>query len=170
MVLLLRHTGLRISDTCTLAKSRIQNDRIVLYTQKTGGHVLLPIPRELDLALQALPLPRGCDCDRGYFFWNGRTSKRAALGIAERTLAAVFRKAKVPRAHAHRFRHTLATEILAKGGTITDVTDVLGIGDHVARKHSAKWSQARQERIFALMERVQSATFLLQTEKEAVIN
>ena len=135
-----------------------------LYTEDRRAG-LLPIPRELDLALQALPLPLGCDRDRGYFFWNGRTSKRAALGIVERTLAAVFRKAKVPRAHAHRFRHTLATEILAKGWTITDVADVLGIGESVARKHSAKWSQARQERINALLQAIHAGTSGVREEK-----
>jgi len=54
-------------------------------------------------------------------------------------LAPVFRRAKILGAHAHRFRHTLATDILARGGTMADVADVLGISEHAARKHYAKW-------------------------------
>jgi len=78
--------------------------------------------------------------------------------MAERTLAAVFNKSKVKDAHAHRFRHTLATEILARGGTMSDVADVLGISENVARKHYAKWSPARQERISGIMRRVFTGT------------
>ena len=66
-------------------------------------------------------------------------------------LAPVFRKAKIAGAHAHRFRHTLATDILARGGTMADVADVLGISEHIARRHYAKWSAARQERIATIM-------------------
>ena len=78
--------------------------------------------------------------------------------MGERTLAAVFNKSKVKDAHAHRFRHTLTTEILARGGTMSGVADVLGISENVARKHYAKWSPARQERISGIMRRVFTGT------------
>lgn len=71
-------------------------------------------------------------------------------------LAPVFRRARVADAHAHRFRHTLATDILARGDTMADVADVLGISEHIARKHYAKWSPARQQRISSIMSLVQS--------------
>ena len=40
MVLLLRYTGLRISDVATLARDRVRGDRIHLYTMKNGKPVL----------------------------------------------------------------------------------------------------------------------------------
>ena len=89
---------------------------------------------------------------------------------AGRALRLVFRLASVPGAHAHRFRHTLTTEILARGGTLQDVADILGISIKVAEKHYAKWSSARQERILGLMRAVQSGTVLAQREKAVVIN
>ena len=95
-----------------------------------------------------LPLPRdaeGQPRDAGYCFWNGVSSRRSAVGMAERTLAAVFSKSKVKDAHAHHFHHTLATEILARGGMMSDVANVLGISENVARKHYAKWSPAHQD-------------------------
>jgi two-component system response regulator PilR (NtrC family) len=64
---------------------------------------------------------------------------------------AVFAKAEIPGAQAHRFRHTLATDILARGGTMADVADVLGISEHIARRHYAKWPAARRERISSIM-------------------
>jgi len=82
----------------------------------------------------------------------------------------VARLSGVPNAHPHRFRHTLATEILARGGTLQDVADILGISVKVAEKHYAKWSQARQNRITALMEAFQVGTSGVREKKEAVIN
>ena len=41
-----------------------------------------------------------------------------------------------------------------KGGATADVADVLGISEHIARQHYAKWSAARQERISTIMRAV----------------
>ncbi|MGH9343576.1 MAG: tyrosine-type recombinase/integrase, partial [Terriglobia bacterium] len=51
MILLLRYTGLRISDVATLARDRVREDRIYLYTMKNGKPVFLPIPAVLQGAL-----------------------------------------------------------------------------------------------------------------------
>ena len=173
MVLLMRHTGLRISDVMMLARNRVRDGQVQLFTQKTGGFIWLPVPPELEVALANLPLPLAADGthrDTGHFFWNGLTTKRALMDDARRALRSVFRLASVPGAHAHRFRHTLTTEILARGGTLQDVADILGISIKVAEKHYAKWSSARQERILGLMRAVQSGTVLAQREKAVVIN
>ncbi len=156
LVLLMRHAGLRITDAALLSKNRVRDGKIMLWTQKTGGHVLLPVPSDLQKALDLLPIPRGDGRDRGYFFWNGKTGKRATTGIAERTMGAVFQKAGIKNAHSHRFRHTLATEILTRGGTEQDAADILGISANIVRKHYAKWTIQRQERIFRIMEQVQA--------------
>jgi site-specific recombinase XerD len=73
---------------------------------------------------------------------------------AERTLSAVFAKAEVQGAHAHRFRHTLATELLEQGWTYEDVADVLGNSAAIVKKHHAKWSRARQGRLTQMMQSV----------------
>lgn len=170
LLLLLRYTGLRITDAITLERDRIHGGRILLHTQKTGGTVFLAVPSELQKALDSLPAPRGAAGESRYYFWNGVTSTRALKGIAERTLAAVFRLAKVPGAHAHRFRHSLATEILARGGSEQDAADILGISAAIVRKHYAKWSQARQQRIDRLMEAVYPGTSAAHGEKAPIIN
>ena len=46
----------------------------------------------------------------------------------------------------------LATDLLARGATFEDVADILGNSPGVVRKHYAKWSQARQNRIDNLMQ------------------
>ena len=170
LILVLRYTGLRITDAITLERDRIHDSQLLLHTQKTGGLVFMPIPEELQKALDSLPCPRGTVGESRYFFWNGSMSKRAVKGTAERTLAAVFKASKVTGAHAHRFRHTLATDILVKGGTEQDVADILGISPAIVRKHYAKWSQARQRRITDLMRSVYSGTYKVRDQNVPVIN
>jgi hypothetical protein len=65
----------------------------------------------------------------------------------------------------------MATDILARGGTMADVADVLGVGEHIARKHCAKWSPARQQRISSVMSLVQSgqATAQASVGKETLL-
>jgi integrase len=157
MVLVLRHTALRISDVSTLRKDAVSWDqagstwRVFLRTQKTGEPVFLPIPHSLKLILDALPLPRNAAQDCPFYFWNGHTSRRAVVGIAERTLSAVFKKSGVKDAHAHRYRHTLATRLLEQGATFEQVADILGNSPAVVRKHYGKWSPGRQNNIDRLM-------------------
>src|ERR1039457_6338394 len=92
--------------------------RVLVRTQKTGEPVYLPIPEPLKIALDALPAPRNAAQDCPYYFWNGNSSRRAVVGIAERTLAAVFKKSGVKHAHAHRYRHTLATRLLVLASSV----------------------------------------------------
>jgi integrase/recombinase XerC len=161
IVLLLRFCALRISDIATLERSRIKDSSILLYTRKTGGMILLPIPPELDQALKTLPTPHGADPKTSrYFFINESGSPRTAVSVVERCLAAVFRLSGVKDAHAHRFRHTLATQILASGGTMRDVADILGITEDVAERHYAKWDANRQNRIVSVLRTVHSGTKL----------
>jgi len=157
MVLLLRHTALRISDVCTLRKDAVTWDaeskcwRIFLRTQKSGEPVYLPLPDRLKFALDVLPLPRNAAQDCPFYFWNGVTLQRAVVGIAERTLSAVFKKSGVKNAHAHRYRHTLATRLLGEGASYQEVADILGNTEAVVRKHYGKWSKQRQANIDRLM-------------------
>ena len=67
-------------------------------------------------------------------------------GNVDRSLAAVFKRSRRRGAHAHRFRHTLATELLGRGASFEDVADILGNSPEIVRKHYAKWSPARQAR------------------------
>jgi integrase len=72
----------------------------------------------------------------------------------DRALRTLFKEAKVSGEHAHRFRHTLATELLGRGASFEDVADILGNSPEIVRKHYGKWSSARQSRIDDLMSRV----------------
>ena len=153
-VLLLRYTALRISDVALLEKDRVRDGQINVRTMKTGDCVWLPVHPELQAALDLLPAPRGREA--GYFFWSGNGAKNSMVRAAERTLTAVFKASGVEHAHAHRFRHTLATELLEQGWTYEDVAEVLGNSAAIVKKHYAKWSKGRQRRITQMMESVLS--------------
>lgn len=56
----------------------------------------------------------------------------------DRALRALFKEAKVSGAHAHRFRHTLATELSGLGASFEDVADILGNSPEIVRKHHGK--------------------------------
>jgi site-specific recombinase XerD len=157
MILLLNNTALRVCDVATLERARVRDGRILVRTTKTGDTVYLQVWNDTQNALDSLPQPRGATVESPYYFWNSVTSKRAVVGIAERTMAAVFKKSGVVGAHAHRFRHTLATRLLGMGGTEQEVADILGNSPEIVRKHYAKWSQARQNRIDELMRAAQVA-------------
>lgn len=157
LALALRHTALRLSDALMLRRERIQDGEILIYTQKAGTPVWLPVHPELQRALELCPVPRGAAADCSYFFWNGEMGQRALLGIGERTLHRVFELSGVTQAHAHRFRHTLAIETLRYGGTIEDVARILGNSPMVAYKHYAAWCSRYQDRIREIMLMVQQA-------------
>jgi integrase len=157
MILTLRYSALRIGDVSMLARDRISRDggrwRIFLRTEKSGQPVFLPIPPDLKLALDSVPPPMS-NIDSRYFFWNGKGKPKTHKAHVDRCLRAVFKESGVQGAHAHRFRDTLATELLGRGASFEEVADVLGNSPEIVRKHYGKWSAARQSRIDDLMERV----------------
>ena len=161
IVLSLRYTALRIGDVSLLAKDRISRDgdrwRIFLRTEKSGQPVFLPIPPELKAALDCVPAPMR-NTESRYFFWNNLGKEKTHKAHIDRCLRAVFRVSGVKGAHAHRFRHTLATELLGRGASFEEVADILGNSPEIVRKHYGKWSMARQSRIDDLMQRVYAGT------------
>lgn len=158
IILVLRYTALRIGDVAVLRRDRItmENGRWVIFVRATKNNkpVFLPIPRELKEALDDVPIPREAASGCPYYFWSGNSKVRSISGMVGECVSAVFKRSGVKKAHAHRFRHTLATELLAAGATFEEVADVLGDSVEVIKKHYAKWSPARQARVTDLMSRV----------------
>jgi integrase/recombinase XerD len=143
MILLLRYSGLRISDAAVLERSRVSSDKLFLYTQKTGTPVWVPLPPTTVDALHASPSDHP-----KYFFWNGRCQRKSAVKIWERTFERVFEKAHIPKGTIHRFRDTFAVELLVKGVPIEQVSVLLGHSSlKVTEKHYAPWVKARQDQL-----------------------
>jgi site-specific recombinase XerD len=154
MVLTLRHTALRISDVALLERDRVRNGEIFLRTAKNGKPVKLPMHPDLQAALDMVPAPRAATGDCKYFFWSGNGTTRAMIRDATRTVSAVYAASGVQGACSHRFRHTMATEILELGGTFEEAADILGDSVKIVEMHYAKWSRLRQARITDLLARL----------------
>lgn len=141
-VLVLRWSGLRISDVADLTWDRLDGRRLRLYTQKTGTLVSVPLP---DVAITALHVIQTGGL---YVFRTGKGKVRSAVSSWERTLAKLFTLAQVDGGHAHRFRDTFAVELLLKGVDLVDVSILLGHASvKVTEKHYSAWVATRQRRM-----------------------
>jgi len=67
------------------------------------------------------------------------------------------KKAGVEQAHSHKFRHTFASELLAKGATIEDVAIILDGGPRIVARHYSRWVPERQSRQDELLREVHGA-------------
>jgi integrase len=148
LVQLLRFSGLRIRDAVTLRRDHVVDGKLLLYTAKTGVPVYCPLPDIVFEALSTLP-------GREYFFWSGVGKPKSCVGDWQRSLKKLFRLAGVPEGHAHRFRHTFATDLLLAGVPLDRVATLLGhANSRITERHYAPWIRARQEQLEADVRRV----------------
>jgi integrase len=149
LVLLLRYSGLRISDGAMLSRDRIREGKLLLYTAKTGTPVYCPLPEVVVNALDAVLRPGSM-----HYFWSGESKPKSVVGDWQRSLAKLFKLAGVPAAYAHRFRDTFAVESLLAGIPIEQVSALLGHQSlRVTERHYAPWVRARQEQLEASVRR-----------------
>jgi len=145
MTLLLRYSGLRIRDAATLRRERIRDGKLLLYMQKTGVPVFVPLPPYVVAALDQTP-----NVHPGYFFWSGNGLPKTTVADWQRSLRKLFEIAKVSGAHAHRFRDMFAVELLLAGVPIDQVSVLLGHSwVKITEKSHAPWVKARQEQLEA---------------------
>ena len=136
-----------IGDVFMLRRNQVHDGMIEIRRTKTGKPVLLPVPDDLQAALDLIPLPKGAKPHCEWYFYNGYRDVDNAIKRCWRTMNSVFQASGVKGAKTHRFRHTLATRMLEQGATYEDVAAVLGNSSRIVEKHYAKWSRDRQERI-----------------------
>jgi integrase/recombinase XerD len=144
LVLLLRHSGLRIRDAVTLSQDRISRDKLFLYTGKSGTPVWCPLPPSVLAALNAIP------AKGNHFFWTGNSKPKSAVGNWQRALKRVFNLAEVPTGHSHRFRHSLVVSLLQAGVPLERIAALLGHRSvKVTEKYYSAWSRSRQDQLEA---------------------
>lgn len=168
MILLLRHTALRIGDVALMERERIQDGKVKVRTEKNGRDVCLPLPSHVRRAIDDLPSPAAAGRESKYLFWSGNGSRETMKRSADRTLRKVFKKAGLEGAHAHRFRHTLVVELLLEGASLQEISEIIASSPDMIRKHYAPWVSKRQDRIESLMQSVQFGTIPAQTQREFV--
>jgi len=150
---LLKWTGFRGSDAVALTWAEVDFDmrEIVRVTQKRGKRVIIPIQTELLFALEA-ERDRGKPQPWERVLLNPETGKPfTRMRLYERMLA-LGRRAGVAGANPHRFRDSLAVEMLVRGATPYDVAKVLGDTIDTVEKHYAPFVPELRERVRRIME------------------
>jgi integrase/recombinase XerD len=162
LVLLLRYTGLRISDAISCPTERLKDGKIWLYTHKTGQHVYCPLPGFVVKELESTP-----KLSDQYWFWNGSGSLETTRKKWSESLATLFAEAKVDDGHAHRFRDTFATELLLSGTPIESVSAFLGHASiRVTERYYSPWVRARQDQAEAEVQRSWSRDLVVRMEQQ----
>jgi integrase/recombinase XerD len=149
LVLLMRYSGMRVSDAVTLTTERLDGKKLFLYTQKTGTPVYTVLPDSVLEALEATPRVTTKN-----FFWSGHCKRESIAGLWEKRLKKLFESAKVSKgqgnAVSHRFRDTFAVELLLAGVPIERVSILLGHQSvRITEKHYNPWVRSRQEQLEA---------------------
>lgn len=149
-VLFLRYSALRIGDAASCPVDRLVGDKLFLYTQKTRVPVYSKLPPFVVDALNACPRR-----SERYWFWTGVGSKETLAGNWRRTFRRLCEIAGVRGGHPHRFRDTLAVELLMEGVPMERVSILLGHSSvKITERHYAPWVQARQTQLEADLGRV----------------
>jgi hypothetical protein len=120
LLLLMRWTGLRISDATMAARWRLQGDRYVLKMIKGGAPLTVILPPHVVAALNALPARD--DIDPRYFFWSGKSKNKSLTSTWQKKFARLNdflslvdydeENPQPIRFHSHQCRDTFAVEHL----------------------------------------------------------
>jgi hypothetical protein len=89
--------------------------------------------------------------------WRACAHRKSATGGWQRALSSLFELAELKnsddtprRVHPHLFRHTFATDLLAKGVSLQNVATLLGHSTtRTTEKHYSHWIQERADRLEA---------------------
>jgi integrase len=151
--LLLRWTGLRGSDAVSLTWREVHFDskEIERVTRKRGKKVVLPIQTELFFALET-EHERRKPCPTDIVLLNPLTSRPLTRPRLYERMLALGKRAKVPGAHPHRFRDTLAVDMLMRGASPYDVAKMLGDGIDTVERHYTPFVRELRERVRSLLE------------------
>ena len=151
--LLLRWTGFRGSDAVAVTWDEVHLDQkeIERITQKRRKRVLVPIQVELLFALEAECKnrnPRASD----RVLLNPSTGKPLTRPRLYHRMLALGKRSGVQNAHPHRFRDTLAVDMLLRGATAYDVGKILGDSIDTIERHYTPFVKELRDRVRVLLD------------------
>lgn len=151
--LMLRWTGLRGGDAVKLTWAEVHFDRkeIERLTQKRRKKVILPLHTELLFALDVEYQTRTPKPGDPVLLNPATTTPMKRPRLYQRMLA-LGKRAGVPNAHPHRFRDTLAVDMLTRGASPYDVAKMLGDSIDTIEKHYTPFVKELRERVRNILE------------------
>lgn len=149
-ILVLRSSGLRISDVTRLSVDSLKGNRLSLHQAKTGEHISILLDKSVADSLRSVV---GLNKNKSYFFWTGESKLQAAVSNWRKRIADVFEKAGIVNGHTHRFRDTFSVALLEKGATIENVSRLLGhTSIKITERHYSPWVKSRQDALDAALD------------------
>jgi site-specific recombinase XerD len=150
-ILLLRYTGLRISDASLFTEDRLVGNTLGVYQLKSGEWVRVPVPAWLVQMLGRVEVRRG-----GHLFCWGSSRLGTITDLWRRRIKLALAHARV-RGTPHRFRHTFAIDLLSNGVDLKNVSMLLGHSSiTTTEKHYGAWVKSRQDALTHDIERLYS--------------
>lgn len=128
IVLLLAHTGMRVSELCNLKTEDVDLDSSIIRIRSGKGDKdrIVLIPAEVSEELRPYYLERLTDRKCPYFLRSRRGSRFDTSTVERRIRQIASQAGIVRRITPHVLRHTFATTILRNGGDIRFIQQLLG--------------------------------------------
>ena len=143
LILLMRYSGLAISDAVTLRRESVAGNELTLRRAKSGELVTVELPRAVVRAMVSIRAP-----SPDYFWWSGRGKPVTSAKYWRARLHIIADRAGVAGFRPHRLRDTFAVTLLAQGVSIEDVSTLLGHSSiRTTEQYYAPWDRRRRERL-----------------------
>ena len=129
-------TGMRRSEILTLRWDQIRNGFIYLEKTKTKNKREIPINEELEKVFKEIRREQGLT-SKCVFTYHSKTIRRV-----ERAFKAALDRAKIEDFKFHDLRHTFASHVIMRGGSLKDVQELLG---HKTMAMTLRYAHLSQE-------------------------
>jgi site-specific recombinase XerD len=106
------------------------------------------VPPQLASLLKKIPQTAGY-----FFLWGESTHVHSVSNLWRRRIKAMCKAVGIMPDHPHRFRHSLAADLLMKGASVEDVAAILGNSPAIVIKHYSQWIRGRQDRLDSFLEK-----------------
>jgi site-specific recombinase XerD len=128
-ILLMRYSGMAISDAALFQKRELVGDEVRYKRKKrmrNAKSLLVVVPLPTSLIERFARLESAGLYDGKYYFCQGSTNLTSATDVWQERLSQIFDHAGIKDGTSHRFRHTFAMDLLEKDERIERVSKFLG--------------------------------------------
>ena len=148
MLMLLARLGLRLIEIARLQLNDLDwRAGDLLVRGKARRDDRLPIPADVGQALAEYLALRGRHDSRSVFLTLRAPTRPIRADLVGDVVQRHCRQARVPHVGPHRLRHTLATQMLAAGAALSDISQVLRHSDLATTAIYAKVDLGRLRRV-----------------------
>lgn len=124
IVYFLLSTGCRVSELCSVNRRDVDFQNLKLTVTGKGNKTRVVYIDNVTAMMLRRYLDTRQDIDPALFI--SRNKERFTTRGIQRMLAKIGERSHVPDVHPHRFRHTLATNLIDRGMSIQEVSAILG--------------------------------------------